>query len=61
MEPDFNIRSEMKYQRITEDYLESTSPITESNNTPFKGQNRVGVFNFGHFQGKNAQEENTDI
>ena len=51
----------MKYQRITEDYLESTSPITESNNTPFKGQNRVGVFNFGHFHGKNAQEENTDI
>ena len=38
----------MKYQKITEDYLESTSPLTENNNTPFKGQNRVGVFNFGH-------------
>ena len=38
----------MKYQKINEEYLESTSPLTVNNNTPFKGQNRVGIFNFGH-------------
>ena len=30
----------MKYQKITEDYLESTSSLRENNNTSFKGQNR---------------------
>ena len=36
----------MKYQKITDDYLESASSLRENNNTPFKGQNRVGIVNF---------------